>query len=55
MCIHHSSCHEYIAAHLRLVQVADEGERGGSRDAKPLEVLVGTVGKAATAEFKNSV
>ena len=37
-----------VAAHLRLVQVADEGEWGGSWDAKPLEVLVGMVGKAAT-------
>ena len=45
----------WVAAHLRLVQVADEGEWGGSRDAKPLEVLVGTVGKAATAEFKYGV
>ena len=37
-----------VAAHLGLVQVADEGEWGRSRDAKPLEVLVGMVGKAAT-------
>ena len=47
----HGECGQNArVAHLGLVQVADEGERGGPRDAELLEVLVGMVDKAATAE-----